>query len=78
MSHHKFLKLVHAVVGYKKLDGFKYKALARKLRISKQLLSQYLQGDIVMPAGIRKKITEILNFEQVVHQMKLDDNEVND
>ena len=30
MPEEKFLRLVHAELGYRKLDGFQYKTLARK------------------------------------------------
>jgi transcriptional regulator with XRE-family HTH domain len=62
MSDEEFLRLVHAAIGFKKLDGFQYKTLARELGVSKQLLSQYLQGDIAMPEQIRDKIIEILDL----------------
>ncbi len=68
MPDEQFLRLVHAVLGYKKLDGFRYKTLARKLRISKQLLSQYLQGDVHMPDSIRERIIEILNLQEIVER----------
>jgi ribosome-binding protein aMBF1 (putative translation factor) len=68
MSDEKFLRLIHAIMGYRKLDGFQYKNLARKLHISKQLLSQYLQGDVRMPDTIRDKIDEILGVEHIIQQ----------
>ena len=66
MSDEKFLRLVHSVMGYRKLDGFRYKNLARKLKISKQLLSQYLQGDVQMPDEIQKRIIDILDISHMV------------
>ena len=66
MSDEKFLRLVHSIMGYRKLDGFLYKNLARKLKISKQLLSQYLQGDVQMPEEIQEKIIDILDIRRMV------------
>jgi transcriptional regulator with XRE-family HTH domain len=66
MSDEKFLRSVHAELGYRKLDGFQYKTLARRLGISKQLLSQYLQGDIGMPDQIRDKIIKILDLDRII------------
>jgi transcriptional regulator with XRE-family HTH domain len=66
MSDEKFLRSVHAELGYRKLDGFQYKTLAHKLGISKQLLSQYLQGDISMPELMRDKIIKILDLDRLI------------
>ena len=60
-----FLRLCHAALGYKRLDGFYYKTLARKLHISKPLLSQYLRGDIEIPQDIREKMVELLGIDEL-------------
>jgi transcriptional regulator with XRE-family HTH domain len=60
-----FLRLCHAALGYKRLDGFYYKTLARKLHISKPLLSQYLRGDIEIPQDIREKMVELLGLDDL-------------
>ena len=67
----KFLKLVHAILGMKKLEGFYQKDLARKLRISKPLLSQYLRGDFEIPTDVRDKIIRILEIEKAIEKMGL-------
>jgi predicted transcriptional regulator len=68
MSDEEFLRSVHAELGHRKLDGFQYKTLARELGVSKQLLSQYLQGDIAMPEQIRDKIIETLELGRIVQR----------
>ena len=67
----RFLRLVHASLGYKKLDGFYYKTLARRLKISKQLLSQYLQGDVRMPEPIKQGLIQVLELESYVERLGL-------
>jgi transcriptional regulator with XRE-family HTH domain len=65
----RFLKLVHADLGMKRLEGFYQKNLARKLRISKPLLSQYLRGDVEMPTQIRTKLIQVLSLEDAVEKL---------
>ena len=67
----RFLRLVHASLGYKKLDGFYYKTLARRLKISKQLLSQYLQGDIKMPETVKEGLIQALDIKTQVERLGL-------
>ena len=70
MTHDLFLRTIHMRMGALKLDGFQYKQLARKLRISRPLLSQYLHGDIEMPPEIKVKIIEILNLEPILQRLE--------
>jgi transcriptional regulator with XRE-family HTH domain len=55
----------------KKLEGFYQKNLARKLRISKPLLSQYLRGDFEMPPEIRDKLIQVLEIEDHMERLGL-------
>lgn len=71
----RFLKLVHADLGMKRLDGFYQKNLARKLRISKPLLSQYLRGDFEMPPETRDQLIQILNLEKAVEKLGIQFND---
>ena len=66
MTKDVFLRIVHMRMGERKLDGFLHKNLARKLRISRPLCSQYLRGDLEMPPEIKAKIIDILDLEQVL------------
>jgi transcriptional regulator with XRE-family HTH domain len=66
MRDEKFLRAVHGAMGIRKLDGVRYKDVARRCRISKQLLSQYLNGDLEVPSEIRKKIIEFLGIGDYV------------
>jgi hypothetical protein len=70
MTTDMFLLIVQMVMGGLKLDGFLHKNLARKLRISRPLCSQYLRGDLEMPPEIRAKIIEILNLEHILRRIE--------